>query len=88
MLTLAVLAMAGLGLPVPAVPPAHTGWFSGLPEPVPEASSLALLIVGMAAVGVSARRRQARTQAAQAAPGAEAADAVSGGTQGGQAGNP
>jgi hypothetical protein len=87
MLTIALLAMAGLGVPAPAAP-AHTGWLSALPEPVPEASSLALLIAGMAAVGVSIRRRHARTEAEQAGAAGSAADETSARTEGGQAGAP
>jgi hypothetical protein len=81
MLTIALLALAGLGIPAPAVP-AHTGWLSALPEPVPEASSLALLIAGMAAVGVSARRRHARMEAAQADPAPQTTDETSAPTMG------
>jgi hypothetical protein len=97
MLTLAVLAVAGLGMAGWAIPgggvpapnaTAHMGWFSRLPEPVPEASSLALLIVGMAAVGVSVRRRQARVAAEQAGAAPPVTDATPAGSQGGQAGTP
>jgi hypothetical protein len=57
------LVAAVLGaVPAQAVSGQST-WLGGLPEAIPEASSLALLIVGLAAVGVAVRRRNARLAA-------------------------
>jgi hypothetical protein len=63
MLTLANLTAAKPPmLSVPNAAP-ESLWFGGLPIALPEASSLALLIVGLAVVGVVVRRRQARLAA-------------------------
>jgi hypothetical protein len=68
MLTFALSVAAGPALTSPGVSP-DLGWFGGLPVAVPEASSLALLIFGLAAVGVAARRRHARLAAGVDLPG-------------------
>jgi hypothetical protein len=63
MLTLAFLTVAGPAMfSVPDAAP-ESAWFGGLPLALPEASSLALLIVGLAVVGVMVRRRHARMAA-------------------------
>jgi hypothetical protein len=63
MLTLAFLTATGLATPSAPGPAPESMWFGGLPMALPEASSLALLIVGLAVVGVIVRRRHARIAA-------------------------
>ncbi len=80
MLIFAVLADAGIGGSSPGLS-SGLGWLSGLPVAVPEASSLALLIFGLAAVGVAIRRRNARL----GAPGIEGGAGMEKVAPGGQA---
>ena len=63
MLTLALLTAAGPAMLSAPVAAPESLWFGGLRVALPEASSLALLIVGLAVVGVIIRRRQARMAA-------------------------
>jgi len=63
MLTLAFFTATGLPMPTVPGPAPESMWFGGLPMALPEASSLALLIVGLAVVGVIVRRRHARMAA-------------------------
>jgi hypothetical protein len=58
----------------PLLTSGQSTWLGGLPQAIPEASSLALLIVGLAAVGVVVRRRNARL----AAQGGDAGEASAG----------
>jgi hypothetical protein len=63
MLTLAFLSAAGPAIFSMRDAAPESMWFGGLPVALPEASSLALLIVGLAVVGVIVRRRHARMSA-------------------------
>ncbi len=64
MLADALMAVPGVGaVSAPFSASGQSTWLGSLPLAIPEASSLALLIVGLTAVGVVTRRRHARLAA-------------------------